>query len=128
MKTEENKWDFIFDFTDTNESGEKVKHFQLLDPSDFQIVYQSVEGVENQPALVFPIPQKYGGSATDNDTSKKQDDGVTFDIRTTSAADAQKIFDEQQRRIDAAAAKSNPEPVIQARVHNYQLRNCCLCI
>jgi hypothetical protein len=113
MKIEENKWDFIFDFTDTNESGEKVKHFGLLDPGDFQIVHQAVEGIDSPPVLVFPIPQKYGGSAVDNDTSKKEEDGVTFDIRTTSAADAQKIFDEQQRRRDQAAAQAAPEPQVK---------------
>ena len=114
MKIEENKWDFIFDFTDTNESGEKVKHFQMLDPSDFQIVYQSVEGVDRDPVLVFPIPQKYGGNATDNDTNKKEEEGITFDIRTTSAADAQRIFDEQQRRKEAA--QPAPQPIPQSRV------------
>ena len=82
----------------------------MLDPSDFQIVYQSVEGVDRDPILVFPIPQKYGGNATDNDTSKKEEEGITFDIRTTSAADAQKIFDEQQRRKEAAQPAAQPVP------------------
>ena len=111
MKIAENKLDFIFDFTDTNNSGEKVKHFELLDPSDFQIVHQSVEGVDSDPVLVFPIPHKYGGSAADNDTNKKQDGEITFDIRTTTAADAQKIFEETQRRKEAA--QPQPQPVAQ---------------
>lgn len=112
MKVHENKWDLIFDFTDTNAQGEKEQHHQLLDPSEFSIVSQAVEGLESQPVLAFPVPQKYGGNAADNDLNKKADDGVTFDIRTTSAADAQKIFEEQQRRIDAAKQQTEEQPEV----------------
>lgn len=94
----QNKWDLVFDFTDTNETGEKESHHKLLDPSEFEIVRQEVEDMYVKPSQPFAIPRKYGGDAPDNDlTQKKQEEG-TFDIRTTSAADAQKIYEEHQKR------------------------------
>lgn len=60
-----------------------------------------VEGFDDPDTYVnpFAIPQRYGGNAADNDLGKKHE-GETFDIRTTSAADAQKIYDEHQRLQD----------------------------
>lgn len=48
----------------------------------------------------FPVPQRYGGTAADNDLNANRPEGETFDIRTTSAADAQKIYEEHQKRQD----------------------------
>ena len=53
-----NKWDLIFDFT-TNEGGANYEH---LDPSKFQIIRKEVEGIDAEPVLVFPYPEKYGGT------------------------------------------------------------------
>lgn len=117
----DNKWDLVFDFTDTNEEGVKEKHFELLDPSEFQVVQQTVEGIEDEPVQGFPIPSKYGGTGRDNDPTKTQlQEGVVFDIKTTTAADAQKIFDEQERRrelIEAEKAKQN-EPAHEEQVYD----------
>jgi hypothetical protein len=41
---DDNKWELIFDFT-KDESGQKL-NFSLLDPSQFQIVSKSIEGVD----------------------------------------------------------------------------------
>lgn len=97
LNIEHNKWDLIFDFTDTNESGEKASHYQLLDPNEFRTIEQYVDGVDDEPVLAFPLPRSYGGTLEDNVHTHKEE-GTTFDIRTTTAADAQKIYDEQQRR------------------------------
>ena len=35
LNPEDNKWDLIFDFTETNEAGEKELHYKLMDPSEF---------------------------------------------------------------------------------------------
>lgn len=97
LKTEHNKWDLIFDFTDTTESGEKIRHYELLDPNEFGTIEQYVEGMDDEPVFAFPLPRSYGGTLEDNHHAHKEE-STTFDIRTTSAADAQKIFEEQQRR------------------------------
>lgn len=49
-----NKWDLIFDFTkDENGSNE---HYNLLEPSQFQIISKEIEGVEGKPVMPFPYP------------------------------------------------------------------------
>lgn len=107
FNVEENKWDLVFDFTDTNESGEKITHFKMLEPAKYQLKEQTVEDMDDQPEFPFSIPQRYGGNAKDNDLTRKEPEGEVFDIRTTSAADAQKIFDEHERR------KAETQPEVQ---------------
>ena len=107
LNSDENKWDLIYDFTDTNPDGDKQIHFNILDPSEFSIIEKRVEGMEANPVQCFPLPQKYGGTAQDNDPNVKSDEMV-FDIKTTTAADAQKIFDEQERRRAELEQANNP--------------------
>lgn len=101
LDVNENKWDLVFDFTDTDDQGEKQVNFNLLDTNQFQIISKQIDGIDEPASLVFPTPQKYGGTATDNDLSASTPEGEVFDIKTTTAADAQKIFDEQERRRQA---------------------------
>lgn len=96
LNFEENKWDLIFDFTDMDESGQKLIHFKQMDPSEFSMIDQKIEGIEEDPVQGFPVPSRYGGYAQDNDPSQRESDG-TFDIRTTSAAEAQKIYEDSQK-------------------------------
>jgi hypothetical protein len=114
----ENKWDMVFDFTDTNETGEKISHHSLIDPSLFKIVEQPVEGFDDDSMVnPFEIPHKYGGTAVDHDLSKKKGEDIasseqTFDIRTTSAADAQKIYEEHQRKQDEKLLQEQTNDVL----------------
>ena len=112
---EENKWDMIFDFTDTNEAGEKITHFKMLEPANYQLKEQPVEDMDEQPEFPFSIPQRYGGNAKDNDLMKKEPEGEVFDIRTTSAADAQKIFEEHERRKAEVEPEEPEEPVMDGK-------------
>lgn len=97
FNVEENKWDMIFDFTGTDGAGEKVVHHQMMSPDDFGPLEQTVEGMDELPVNPFPLPQKYGGSAKDNDLSK-QGEADVFDIRNTTAAQAQQIYEDGQQR------------------------------
>lgn len=97
LNPEENKWDLIFDFTGSNEAGEEEKHHKLIEPSEFSLVDKPVEGFTDPPVNPFPIPQRYGGSAPDNDLSQHHGDG-TFDIKNISAAEAQKTYEEIQQK------------------------------
>ena len=112
FNTEENKWDMIFDFTDTNESGEKETHHKLMDPSEFSKVEKQVEGFEDPLTNPFPIPQRYGGTGADNDLTKKEEDG-TFDIRTTSKEDAEKIYEEHQKQQEQQEEPKDADPQLQ---------------
>lgn len=59
-----------------------------------------VEGFDDPDAIInpFAIPHRYGGNAADNELGKKDEGHTeTFDIRTTSQADAQKIYEDHQR-------------------------------
>jgi hypothetical protein len=126
----ENKWDMVFDFTDTNETGEKIHflhldinmlticHHSLIDPSLFKIVEQPVEGFDDPMVNPFELPQRYGGYAEDHDLSKKKEgddiDGSeqTFDIRTTSAADATKMYEEHQRKLEEKLLQEQTDDVL----------------
>ena len=68
-----------------------------MDPNDFSPFEQTIEGMDELPVNPFPFPQKYGGSGIDNDLSKKGESEV-FDIRNTSAAEAQKIYEDHQQQ------------------------------
>lgn len=106
ISTHENKWNLIFDFSDTNSSGQKEQHHGLLDPKEFKAIEKFVEGMDDYPVNPFAIPKSYGGDAEDFDPSQKQHNGETFDIRTTSAADAQKIYEDHQRRQEEEEQKN----------------------
>lgn len=69
--------------------------------------------MDDYPVNPFAVPKSYGGDAEDFDSSQKQHNGETFDIRTTSAADAQKIYEDHQRRQEEEEQKQaqNAEPV-----------------
>ena len=83
-----NKWDLIFDFT----KGETKDNYQFLDPSQFKIITKEIEGFEEKPVLVFPYPQKYGGSLADdaNEGLANYNEGMLAFSITTSANDAAK--------------------------------------
>lgn len=113
MDVSENKWDLVFDFTSTDESGEKVQHHKLLDPSEFQMITKTIEGIDDEPVEAIPVPAKYGGSGRDNNHNQPKVEGETFDIRTTTAADAQKIFEEHERRKNALEEQQRQEESLQ---------------
>jgi len=60
----------IFDFT-TNSEG---LNFSVMEPSEWQMHRKSIDGVEQSPVEVFPYPERYGGTISDN-------------VRFTSSAD-----------------------------------------
>lgn len=130
LSPEENKWDLIFDFTDTNEAGNKIVHHQLLDPSQFQQLEKPVDGFEDACVNPFPIPQRYGGTGADNDLNAARPEGETFDIRTTSKEDAQKIYEQHQQKQDELEqqklGQSKPPSKIFSTFHAYFLtKNFC---
>lgn len=91
-----NRWDLIFDFTEYDESGNKLSNFHVIDPSEFSIVTKEVEGDETAPSSI-PVPQKYGGSLPDNDPSQRQvHEGMSEFKIGTSIADAQKQYEAAQ--------------------------------
>jgi hypothetical protein len=52
-----------------------------VDPSEFQIITKPVEGIEQKPVLVFPYPQRYGGTVSDDanhHADKKEDNMMAF--------------------------------------------------
>ena len=121
LDVSENKWDLVFDFTDTNDQGEKLTNYKILDISEFQVISKMVDGLDEEPVQAIPIPMKYGGTGKDNDPNENKLEGQTFDIRTTTAADAEKIYEEQERRRQAAAQQQQedqfqdaPQPEINA--------------
>ena len=69
-----NKFDLIFDFT----KNDQKLNYSFVDPADFKIIEKSVEGLKQKPVLVFPLPQRYGGTIPDdaNLQHEKKDDGL----------------------------------------------------
>lgn len=89
-----NKWELIFDFT-KDESGKKL-NYGFVNPSDFKLVEIEVEGAKS--AVIFPYPQRYGGTLPDdaNAHNQKKDDGMMafgFDVNQNQA---QKIAEEKE--------------------------------
>jgi hypothetical protein len=91
-----NKWDLIFDF---NKEDNK-QNFSFLDPSEFKIISKEIEGIDEQPVVVFPFPQKYGGSLADDANAglANHNDGLMAFSITTSAADAAKRVEEAEKK------------------------------
>ena len=112
-----NKWDLIFDF---NKEDNK-QNFSFLDPSEFKIISKEIEGVDEQPVVVFPFPQKYGGSLADDANAglANHNDGLMAFSITTSAADAAKKVQEAEKKQSNApiAVINNDEPKITSE-HN----------
>lgn len=88
LKPEENKWDLVFDFTETDEAGNKIENFHTLDPAEFAIVTKTVEGFDAEPSQI-PVPKKYGGEMEDNDLNLRGAHGLDgmseFKLGTTAA-------------------------------------------
>ena len=104
-----NRWDLVFDFTETDENGQKVDHFKTLDPALFSIESQEIEGDDTPPSQL-PLPESYGGQLADHTTADKQEHtGMSEFTIGTSIADAKKEFDDQQDLEEELTAE---EPVI----------------
>lgn len=104
----DNKWDLVFDFTSEDADGNKLNNSKLLDPSEFSIVTKEVEGFD-EPASQIPVPQKYGGTLTDNDLEAHQKhDGMMEFGFGTSATEAQEQFDQAE----APETLTAEEPVV----------------
>jgi len=90
LKPELNKWDLVFDFTETDDAGNKIDNFHTLDPSKFSIVNLPIEGFD-APASQLPLPKKFGGELEDNDPTMMGShglDGMSEFKLGTSAAEA----------------------------------------
>ena len=105
-----NRWDVIFDFTEKEEDGKKVSNFMILPPEEFSIHQIPIEGDET-PMSNIRYPQKYGGDLPDNDLSSQQHKGMAEFSILTSAADAQKKFDELQAAKEEAVREDVKEVV-----------------
>lgn len=93
LMPENNRWDMVFDFNVEDKEGNKLENFTMLDPSSFSIVNLEVEGETIAPSQIA-VPMRYGGTLPDNEIAVKADSGLQeFDIHT-SAADAQKQYEE----------------------------------
>lgn len=121
LPPEENRWDLVFDFTETNEDGEKENHFKTLDSSQFSIVTKQVEGFEDVEPSCLPVPESYsanlsdftGGTFTDNDPNQRQQhDGMMEFGFDTNLEEAQKAFDQQNEPQAEQAEPSMDEPAI----------------
>lgn len=83
----------FYDFTE----DESKKNFQPLDPAEFRIIERPIEGVQQKPTLVFPYPQRYGGTVDDNVKFESKEEGMkTFDIKTSSQAEVESYLASQQ--------------------------------
>lgn len=114
-----NNWDKVFNFTDTNETGEKLVHHKLLEPSEFQIIDKPVEGFDQPLVNPFAVPQRYGGTAPDNDLTQHEGDG-TFDIRTTSKEQAEELYQQHQNQENSQAddvLQSDQPAVVEEGTH-----------
>ena len=63
------------------------------------------------------MPVRYGGTAPDNDLSQHEGDG-TFDIRTTSKEDAEKLYEmhQQQQMEQANDVLQGEQPVVSEEI------------
>lgn len=90
MVIEVNKWELIFDFT----KDEKTMNFAHLDPADFKIINKSIEGFDQKPSIVFPYPERYGGTLDDHaiELNEKKDEGMmAFGFNVSQKDAAQKL-------------------------------------
>jgi hypothetical protein len=71
LPADTNRWDLVFDFTNTDSEGNKLANFSTLDPAEFSIQAIEVDGFESVSPTALPVPQKYGGEMTDNDPSQR---------------------------------------------------------
>lgn len=77
-----NKWDLIFDFSttahnDNDDNDNKKRNYEFLDPAEFKLIEKELEGYD-KPQVVFPYPERYGGTMAENERPKEQpnDDGM----------------------------------------------------
>lgn len=84
LKTDVNKWNMIFDFT-TKSDG---TNFKVMDPSEWQMVKTPVDGMEEQPVVAFPYPEKYGGTISDsaNFASSAEQNAFGIDMSQNQAS------------------------------------------
>ena len=84
--TEINKWDLIFDFT-KKENGEL--NYSIVDPKDWKMNKEPIEGIEGEPVVTFAYPVRYGGTIPDDayfGEEKNVDKGgmMAFDIKVSA--------------------------------------------
>lgn len=62
-----------------------------MPPSEWSTQMIHLEGVEDEPELVFGYPRRYGGSLSDDkpESSAEHDNMSKFNIRNTDAKQAQ---------------------------------------
>jgi hypothetical protein len=78
----------LFDFTENSDPSKK--NFQILDPSQFSILERPIEGIAQKPTLVFPYPQRYGGTVDDDAKFESKEEGMqAFDIKTSSQSEVE---------------------------------------
>lgn len=103
-KTDVNRWNIIHDFT-KNEDGSK--NYQEMDPQEWEMKIDELEGVEGEIGEIFPYPERYGGTIPD-DADFTQDKNVfggdnAFDIKD-GKLDAQAIIEKKKKAEQEAAA------------------------
>jgi hypothetical protein len=87
----------IFDFT----SKDAGKNFEILDPTQFQLVSKEIEGIDAKPVFPFALPKRYGGTIEDDvlaSNAKEHDahsDMKSFGFNV-SQQEAQKHFEHEE--------------------------------
>jgi hypothetical protein len=53
-------------------------NYSFVEPENFKIIEKAVPEIDSKPVLVFPLPQRYGGTIPDdaNLQNEKKDDGL----------------------------------------------------
>jgi hypothetical protein len=86
-----NKWEMFYDFTEDEVTGKK--NFHLMEPTEFKILEKPIQGMQQKPTLVFPYPQRYGGTIDDHITFENKEEGMkSFNIKTTSASQVEEYL------------------------------------
>ena len=80
LKLAENKWDVIFDFTEKEDGG---ANFTIVQPADWKMNFVPIEGMDEEPEVVFPYPVRYGGTIPDDAVFGEEEANMAaFNIKT----------------------------------------------
>jgi len=81
----------FYDFTEDEVTGKK--NFHPIEPAEFKILEKPIEGIAQKPTLVFPYPQRYGGTLDDHIVFENKEEGMkAFDIKTTTSAQVEEYL------------------------------------
>jgi len=92
LNIQENHWDLVHDFTERTDG---TKNYSIIQPVNWKVNTEVIDGVTDKPVQAIPVPVRYGGTIPDDayfGEEKEEGDMKAFDIRNTSAKAAEEAF------------------------------------